>query len=69
MLFRAFCCTDVSIILRCLYFVYLYTSVFLFMSFAHSRQFLHLYLLISVRIVSSFDYFWHGIFILFISIA
>ena len=42
----------------------IYTLVyFLFMSFAHSRQFLHLYLSISVRIVYSFVYFLHGIFI------
>ena len=74
-----FCCTAVSIC--CLYFVVqlylhvvcilcIYTLVyFLFKSFAHSRQFLHLYLSISVRIVYSFAYFWHGILILFISIV
>ena len=63
-----FCCTAVSIC--CLYFFCIYTLVyFLFMSFAHSRQFLHLYLSISVRIVYSFVYFLHGILILFISIA
>ena len=39
------------------------------MSFEHSKQFLHLYLSILVRIVYSFVYFLHGIFILFISIA
>ena len=55
----------------CLYVVCIlciYTLVyFLFMLFAHSRQFLHLS--ISVRIVCSFVYFLHGIFNLFISIA
>ena len=39
----------VQLYLCCLYFVY-----FLFMSFTHSRQFLHLYLSISVRMVYSF---------------
>ena len=48
----------------------IYTLVyFLFMSFAHSRQFLHLYLSILVSIVYSFVCFLHGIFILFISTA
>ena len=77
------CCTAVSMLYSCIYMLfvfcctavsvcclYIYTLVyFLFMSFAHSRQFLHLYLSISVRIVYSFVYFLHGIFILFISIA
>ena len=35
----------------------------------NSLQFLYLYLSVSVRIVYSFVYFWHGIFILFNSIA
>ena len=52
----------------CIYVVCIlciYTLVyFLFMSFAHSRQFLHLYLSISVRIVYSFVYFLHGKFYL-----
>ena len=53
----------------CIYMLFVFCGYFLLISFAHSMQFLHLHLSTSVRIVYSFVYFWHGIFILFISIA